>query len=699
MSFTDDLLLSKKQEKPAKKPAENFTEELLASPAPAEITQPQPVIASGQSGFPAPSQEGITKEFITDPQQVEAGKFMSFAKGVNETFQGFHQLLTRAGEQLGLMDKGSLEEFNKMTKQDRKAFNESFRKEFGDEAAFTIAEVLGRLAPALAVPAGAGLPGAVGTGALFGAAEFTEDNFGQNVAIGAATGALGPIINAVPAFRKFLRNQIGVSKKGRQIIKAIDDFPDKADDEIAKLIGADKALIKQARFAKEGLDLINDTGVDLKLSQITGDVRQEWLERVARDSEIGERLGREIETKQIVQSYKLWKRTAAKLFPKSKILRRAADPNSVRFGEQVNKAFHSILGDVKKGTGLLGKRAVTAKKDFAIIDKVTGNKPIIELNNFRNTITDLIAENSGRAAGSQQLRLAKELTGLLERFDEIPLATGKEMQLLLHNYGRAAKGKTQIFKSLQESFDKRPYRMLYGAIAKDLDDAAEGGTEIAQLLANARNNYAMNTALIDEISESSIGALFGATKKPTIDAIEDSFFRMKPAAIKETMQVLAKADPTLQRQLQRFWLERWMLGATKTASKDVFPFVAGKMAELRTDPAFKAVFNDAESQKLVKKGIDVARRIVMNNQRTGGKTVSRLKEFAGVLASRDPTFVARLGSEIFTPKLISKALLDPEGIKALDALTKPYNQNMAAAILTTLNNIAREDDDNVEPVQ
>lgn len=682
-----------------------------------QVTQPSDQTQQTQITQPAitqPQEEKVNKYGLTDNEMTKFQQTMremnvlptyeefqkqneaaliTSGKALAETYQGLNQATIAGLVKLGVIDKSVYDKFTQMSDQDRKLFYQHFRRDYGETMGTKFADASTRVLLGLTIPGGGGIKAATTTGAMFGASEYVPGTApeGQrlaNIETGAGFGAgMGVLAKFVSGVGNYIKNFINLSSKQRNIFKAMDNFDGKqlSDIEIAKMFKVDKALVSKIRTLKDGLALMDRTGIDFKLSQLSTDVKHEYLESVARLGEKGERLARQIEVNQVIQSYKYWQRVKQKLFPVQSINNRLADPDNVKFGLSVKNTFDKLMGD------LISQRANAATKDFALIDDLANQRPVIPLANFMKTVDELIAKNTMLGAGPKQRQLARELQRYREDF-EIPSATGAEIQNLLSLYGAASKGKEDIFKALKEASSKKPYRDLYGALKSDLDNAANGNTEIAQALRSARDHYSLNSALIDDVRQSTIGALFGKTKPPKLEEIQDTFYKMGPRTIRETMDILKSADPTLQRQLQRFWLERELQGATRRGDRDVFGFIAGKMIDMKNNRAFKAVFNDAESRKLIEDGIQAARRVVVNNKRTGGKTVARMKEFSGVLASRDKTFLARLGSEVFTPKVISKAMLDPEGIKALNLLTKPFNANRGAAVITTLYNIMERDD-------
>ena len=395
-------------------------------------------------------------------------------------------------------------------------------------------------------------------------------------------------------------------------------------------------------------------------------------------SQKGERLARNIEDNQPIQLYKYFKKTINNL-----------DDTGQNFGSRVENAFKDTMGSSTSGTGLLGKRALQAKNDFSAATKeITA----IPLHNTLQTIDDLVNQLSDVGTGSQAKALAKNLSSLKDELVEGTI-TPTQMQNLLHTWGSAAKGTGKLFTDIDKAAEYRPAKMLYSALNNDLNAAIDNNPGAA-LLKKARDNYRLNTDLINEVQDTALGKLFGGLKNPSLADVESAFSKMKPDQITSTMNILSKTDPTIHRGLQSFWLEQQLQRAQVSGQSDVFQYVPGMMLDMikgAKRDTFKAVFNDAESRKQVMTGVQAIRRIMLNNQRTGGRSLPKVKELAGVLASRNKTFAARLAADMFAPDLVAKFAIDPQGVKALQVLSLPYDTKRATAALTTLSDILNRD--------
>ena len=117
------------------------------------------------------------------------------------------------------------------------------------------------------------------------------------------------------------------------------------------------------------------------------------------------------------------------------------------------------------------------------------------------------------------------------------------------------------------------------------------------------------------------------------------------------------------------------------------------MLKLADDKKLLSIFQDRKLRKQVIDGIRLSQRVIAHTQKTTGGGQSKLMQAAGVAASRDKTFVARLAADLFTPKAVSGYILNKDGAKILQSVIKATNTNAMAAALINLNNLNRESEE------
>ena len=680
----------------------------LTTPQPLEgqaVTQPgEPeLISEAVTAQPGRTLGQAIEEEITPTGedvlgQEQRGRFEAAKQGVRKTGQGFTQMALEAGKQLNLVDEETLADFTNATEKQREEFSEAFREEFGDNVAFDVADAVAQIGIGAAVPGGAATAGGrlalgAGTGAAFGGAQFrpsdSEDTLFSNVATGAAIGGGAASLGNLFSFAKdYFRKSTGELLRATGVDKLGNEIPvvkNEAGEWISAISGTKvpKEVKIKDTFAQSRLSLGERTDVPLKLSQVTDDPAAIELERIARGTVKGERMARQLENKQLQSTLQFWERTA-----------RNIQRGSKTFGEDVGKAINTTLNG--KDKGLFAIRRNNASKNFGEVEKLTGGKKVIPVSNFKNQLDSLTEEAVRRPASPDVI---KELSKIREEFAD-GRVDALEMQKLLQKYGKASKGTGRIFSDkVDRADDIGPAKSLFKAINDDLDSATGGSSDAARALRLARDKYQQDTSAINAVRDSALGKLLnkkvidkdGNPLAITPEIIEQQISRMSPESIKSTMAIVSEFDPVIKKKLQRFWVERFIDKAKVRGEAGAFPLDPDKLVKMKSDPNFNVIFQgDPSTKKLVQDGIDIARTVSAQNIRSGGRFFQQMQNAAGVAASMDKTFVARLATELFTPRAVAKYVIDDKGLKALQEFAKPFNQNAWAASLVQLKNISEE---------
>ena len=628
-----------------------------------------------------------TEAAIREGKEVTRGMGLSFSKGVVQTGQGVKQFSLEALEGMGILDEGTAEAYTKKTDAERKLFEQEFQKEFGDKWQFTMAEVAGSTAPIIALtpilPTGAGM-----SKLLPKTGQFFNKVRGQTL-LGGAVGAGFGATQYVPkdAEESRLYKTLEGAGYGAGFTALMNTFPalkNKFRDFLGKAISKGEA--------KRALALGDRTGHSLKLTQIKDDPMLKAAEDINMATISGERAAGELATKQINQNLKYWQRVMNKFSGRKE-----------QFGTHVENTFKKVMGDSAKGTGLLGARKIQGDKDFAAVIKATGGKRMIKLDNFRDKATKLVNDWK-HSADPDKRAAAKQIVRILRRRVSTRIGSGnrefkvdaKKLQDLLETYGGVARGSGNIFKDISPKVQQQAAKALFGKLQKDLNIAIKSGVKGARELKIARTNYEKNSRAIRDVEESALYRMFKKEGLKDSETLEKAFTKMTSGEMKGVMKILEGADPALRGRLQRFWLQNQLEKSYITSTYDHPIFEPHKMLELTSGAGrktFKAIYDTAESRRMVMDGINATRRIIANNAKTSARAGSFLQKMAGVAASRDPTFVARLTSEILAPKTVSGYVTSPEGVRLLKTLAKTNDVNVGAGILIRLNNLRKEQEE------
>lgn len=597
---------------------------------------------------------------VAESDETDRGSGLALAKGFVKSGQGTKQFSLGLAEDMGFVPEGTTKAYENKTESERKLFADEFNKEFGDKAQFKIAEVAGQLAPMMVVgslaPAAATFKGATaigaGTGAVAGASLYVpkdaEEGRLWNTIENAGWGALtAGLFNIFPGIRNKIRDMIGKSARTKQV---------------------DRALAVAKR-----------TGTDLKLTQLTDDPVAIQLENIALGTVKGERAALGLSKKQIQQNLNYWNKVTSSFSKTGK-----------NFGGRMKAAFDKTLGDTASGTGLLGARAKQAKVDYAAVDRAAGGQKSIPLTNFITKVQKLKNE-AGLSASKEKKKFVKEMVDIAKSYRQGKVS-GKQMQDLMETYGKASKGRGRLWAKLDGDTERDFSKALFSELNKDLKAAANSGKPGAAELKIARTNYKANSEAIKALEKSALKTLFKSGDE-SAGELEKAFSKMSAEKIKGVMGILQKSDPDLQGGLQRFWLKNALAKASETRDFTSSMFDPKNMLDLlkgTNKDVFKAVFNDTAKRRLVIDGLRMAQRVIVRNSTVSAKGEQFIKGLAGVAASMDRTFVARLTAEVFTPKAISGYVGSKEGVQLLKTLATTHNVNAGAAALIGLNNIRKE---------
>lgn len=562
------------------------------------------------------------------------GRLVALQEGFMRTGEGAKQTALILAEEFGQVPAGAAEAYTNATLDRRREFDEIFREEFGQGFDFTAHRVVGEVSPFVA----------------FGAVPRLASAGGRllaNTALGATAGGL--TFGATPAEKA--SNTIWGGVLGGSLALTMEIMP-LMKNVVMKWLS--KELDTPA--AQEGARIARATGIDFTLAQLAMTERAKGWMRVAKGSSVGAQMANDVFVKQQAQALMAFRRLATKAGPK------ADYPGRIR------DAFNKTLDD------LLTTRSVSGREKFAAAQQAVAqldNPRTIQLENFMNTLGRLADDLSGRGAGPQAKALAKQLADLGEEFAD-GVASPVELQRLLHRYGLASKGKAKLFtEKIDKANELRPAKELFRALNDDLDDAVKRGGVGSHELRLARDDWKTKSGAIDLLRDSELGRIFNKAVPPNPETIVKAMRKMNARQIRDTMMLLDDADPHLRTHVQRFFIEEAIGDATKLGSAEAFGFIPARLLKLKESrELFHAMFPDLQMRKQVNIGIQAIRRILVDNEKTSGFNVARLKEFAGILASRDKTFAARFASEFFTPKMLSKSLTNKDAVLAISDLAR-----------------------------
>lgn len=378
--------------------------------------------------------------------------------------------------------------------------------------------------------------------------------------------------------------------------------------------------------------------------------------------------------------------------------------NGAMMGGQIAKAFDDT---VSSAMNVLDKQAAA---DFGALDNAAGRAPVFRLNNTTAALDDLISKYDVPGAMTDTTKsVVRQLGGLRDALvrDGAPVPkSALEMQRLLSSYGRASAGSQTLFGDLDKREAMGIAKRVFSSLNKDLDDAATAGgpdSPVAQALRTARDNYRNNFAAIDELKKSNVGRLLGFTDAQSMvpEKVADAIAGYKPTQLRQTFDLLSKADPDLAGDTKRYLLER-ALETAQPVDEVIEQRLTGGMkpdmaaqfspAKLLTNLSKSSVLEvlTPEEQFGVRQLTAAMQRLSNRGGTEGSPTAGLMyamdmaKNLVSAGVAMDVVGGAKLAMSVFAPKVLAEKLTSPDALKALVTLTQPNGKReaMTAAAAT-----------------
>lgn len=618
-------------------------------------------------------------------REDESPFLIGAGRGITETGQGLKQLGMKIGEVAGLVEPEEVEAYRQQINRDR----ELYERSIGSQRSVA-GEIVGKIAagaPAMLIPGGAAASLAtrtlsgVGAGALSAGAEpVYEEDF--------AAGKLGQLTE-------------GALFGGGSVIGL-----DKIRDLLPKNIVARLAKTASEKdFAKEG-QLLSEIIPGMTPAQITGSRSLSLLENAARQSIF----------------------TADQVAKQDKIVAGKAFRAITNFADTISKktkGSETIGNDLRDATtravtDLSDMRRVQANLDYGAANDVSMGAAVIEPSNYVDELRSIVREYSGSEAADarkvaaqarqilnrsfekakkvskkEQARLASSqaLMGkprAIEALDTIKMKTVNNAVSDRSFYGAASAGTGNVFKDISPNLDRRIAGRLHGALTRDLIEN-EANPKIGQLLKNANDNYAANSKSIKSIEKSALGRLvgegvedaaniFGTGSFNTVagETLAKKMLRLEPSEARTAMKIIGKSNPHAVQDFKAFVLRDALDNAIPPVSSgaDTFPFSSTKfVSNMR-----KIGEGRLKAYQFTPKEIKDINNLTKGLERIGDRSgynwsgtapMNQVYEVAKGLATGGTTAISTLISAIGL-KRIADAMADPEGIKAISTIIKPF---------------------------
>lgn len=648
----------------------------------------------------------------TEGMQIKLGKgFLTVGRGT-------YSMGLDVAEKLGVVPRGTADDFARMSQEERQLFDKHFKDEFGENFGFSMAELTGETLPFLAIPTGALPAGASKMVAsvisgitrlpkfVAGPVASAVVGLSEGAATGAAQGYIQPVEGETIEDREAKREQnadIGGAIGGvvGTAARAVTDLKNWVPNTMLRVYKEKRELFET------GIRVQERTGVQLRLAQLLQDPEIDFYQEMAASGFEGKRLMNAMADKQVEDVKGYFGRLAAKY---------GGDLDN-----GLKQAFDETMGDAELGTGLLGARKANAARNFAAAQADDAQVP---LTNYVKELDAMISEGAApaandaqvaiaarcqvwkerllsRAEGAQEVLTPKLNAGGVEVIEKSLVGGGVvrplQMQNLLQETGAAAGGNGKIFdESVHSLAERRPAGRLFGALNRDLDEAIDSGAQGADALRAARDGYREDTAKILAVENSALSRLFGDKNKlPSIDDVETAMLNMGPSEIKQTLGILQTTRPGMADEMRRYFVKHAFDRANVPSEAGTLNYVPARIMDSLGPPPkgrtwgtrqqFDALFPEGDPlREQFLDGVEAVRYLMVNNTRTGGRTVARLRNLAYAITNNNPGAMASFAADFLTPKFMSRVIFDPASVRALEELTKPIEVSRQMAAMNVL---------------
>lgn len=502
----------------------------------------------------------------------------------------------------------------------------------------------------------------------------TGEIVGGMVGSGGVSNLRSALVTGSSALAGAAGEQIGgeVGQAAGAILPTIVDVALTAGKNIPKNLVARSTQKKlDTEFARRGEEIAKKTGVELSLGQQTGDEGVMLVEGMARKNPFSSSEFQKFGAKQVGQSVQRLQKILDDITPEK--------VTDITIGQRVQHAFDSAVDSALKS------RRMQARTDFGAVDAAAGNAKVIGTNNVVARLDEMIDSFDVPGGGDATAALVnrfKNLRKMLAPSGEPSALTAKEAERLLEVYTKASAGKGQIFADLDTAQQRMLAGQLKDSLMRDLDAAAEAsGGGPAALLKTARDNYRANSIAISRLEESVLGKFLGPDRSP--ERIADFLVRAKPSELKQTLDIVNKADPSVVQATRRYFVERAIddsVIAPSVRNPTAPNFSAAKFIDAMPEGVkFEVLFGSSNVRGELKMVGEALERIAYRGFTEGSPTAPLLMAWDAAKKVFTLQGIAGLPAAVIAPRTVAKAALTPEGRRALITLGR-YDQSNRAVV-------------------
>lgn len=318
----------------------------------------------------------------------------------------------------------------------------------------------------------------------------------------------------------------------------------------------EKSLDKSAKtdFAKEGERLAEATGIDLTPGARTGNKQVLALENASRQygptADRVQNLDVKLANQAIARVTKLADNISTN------------NVDEATLGTQIETTIKNAA------TRLDAVRGKMADRDYGRVRAIAGDQPVIGLTNLKDELKKIISQYENGLGSDAKKITAQAKAKLAQITPELgdgfapPLSKIDDAMKNRSDFGKAARGGSNVFDDINPNANRDIAARLFGAINRDFEQTASNVTgNLKTALDKANKNYGNFSKSIEFLEKSTLGKLVGddladaalSGKTLSTTAGEDvikKITNMRPSTRQASMDILNRWNPQLVKELK-----------------------------------------------------------------------------------------------------------------------------------------------------
>lgn len=379
--------------------------------------------------------------------------------------------------------------------------------------------------------------------------------------VGALSGVAEPVpTNQLSNFlgSKLKQAETGVAYGllGGSLLKYLPGALSQAYNFPKQLVNVAQTRAMATPYAQRGLEVAQQTGMDLSPAMVSGSRVATQAENLARQS--------------------MWSSDKA-LESYQKLSRQAVDhsnslisdwtagrgaPDAATLGQQLRDTTRQAVSTIQD------RASQQWNQDMAAVTKAS--PPGFNFDETKTALQKVIAENDQNLTDAG-IALKNQASTLLDRItaaEQGPVSLDSAIALR-RQFGKAAKGTGNLFTDIHPTEQRRLAGQLFGALNGDFESAANDATgQLGEAFRQANSNYRKAMGSIDYIEKSVLGKTLGkdiadslysgnlANTAGAPERLVGQITRLSPSSLEQARTILEQNNPALLQDLKAYTLQQ-----------------------------------------------------------------------------------------------------------------------------------------------